>query len=169
MDEKPQIRQIFMDIYDVIPTEGKYVEPCSYEECADKEGFGLIPGVGIFEYTGWLEDIRQKGAIYSIRCHPDGHIADGNFRYWCYRHLWEETGDYKWRYIPVDIWFFNGNFHHDVGVFTVRRSLIGKATEDREKYPVIPAEKELVDYPDETLGHGSHGKCGIPDLKLVML
>lgn len=89
------VRQIYMNIYDIIPTEGKWVKPCTYEECVDKEGYGLKEGIGIFEYEGWLEDIREHGIKYALSVHPDGHIADGNFRYWCARHLYEETGDEK--------------------------------------------------------------------------
>jgi len=158
-----------MDIFDIIPTEGRYVKPCTYEKCVDKDGYGLEEGVGIFESKGWLEDIREKGVLYSIKVHPDGHIADGNFRYWCYRDLWEETGNWKWRFIPIDIWFFNGNYEYKEGIVTVRYDLFSKAPSKSGKLPIIPNEKELKDYPDETLGHGSHPYCSIKQLALINL
>jgi hypothetical protein len=160
-----------MDIFDIIPTEGRYVKPVSYEECVDKEGYGLIEGVGIFESKGWLEDIREKGALYSIAIHPDGHIADGNFRYWCYRDLWEETKDWKWRFIPVDIWCLTGIYKYGSNndMVTCRMNLLQNAPSNTEKKPVIPNEKELKEYPDETLGHGSHGFSALKDLVIIGL
>ena len=168
-EEAPKIRQIYMDLYDIIPTEGRYVKPVSFEECVDKSGYGLEEGVGIFKSEGWLEDIREKGALYAIKCHPDGHIADGNFRYWCYRDLYEETGDNKWRFIPVDVFFFNGNYRYDEDHITVRFDLIGNAPGDSGKHKIIPAEKELKEFPDDTLGHGQHPWTKITQLALIGL
>ena len=148
------MKQIFMDIYDIIPTEGKQLDT--------RLG-------GICHYSYWIEDIREKGALFSIKVHPDGHIADGNFRYWCYRHLYEETKDNKWRYIPIEISYLIGNYKYDdVKSITLRHSLISNPPTVELETPIIPSEKELKIY-DAYMGYNSNTFCNFDDMILIDL
>jgi hypothetical protein len=59
-----------------------------------------------------INDIREKGFKYQLNVGPDGNIRNGNARYWVARKLFEEEGDERFRYLPVQRSFASGMHSH---------------------------------------------------------
>jgi len=141
--------QLYARMEDLTPTEGKEVDPvASPEDCADPSEFGMT------HYTDWLEDIRTNGIKYALKVHPNGLIADGNFRYWC-------AVDLGMEYVPIDLFWFMGMTVNDY-LMSIRSDIpIPRAF---TKTPVV--QQKHIGVP---LGHGYHKYCGIDNLRQVLL
>ena len=142
--------QLYAKLSDITPTEGKEVDYIdSPEKCSDPEEFGKN------NYTDWLDDIRENGIKYALKIHPNGLIADGNFRYWCAKELGHE-------YVPIDLYFYMGlsmNKH----LMSIRSDFPIPMVFNA-KTPVVCQKHIPVN-----LGHGFHEYCGIKNLRWVLL
>jgi len=142
--------QLYAKVADLTPTEGKEVDGVdTIEECADPAEFKHT------HYTDWLEDIRLNGIQYCLKVHPNGIIADGNFRYWCAKELGVD-------YVPIDLPFYMGMSMNDY-LMSIR-SDIPIPTTFNGKRPVIHQK-----YSGVPLGHGIHPHCGIHNLRWMVL
>lgn len=97
---KPKLKQLFMDIYDITPTEPLW------EVIDDK----LDPPETWFQ-DDLINSIREEGFRYSLNVDPNGLIRNGNARYWVARKLLEEENDERFRYLPVQQNFASGMYH----------------------------------------------------------
>ena len=142
--------QLYAKVADLTPTEGKEVDGvATIEECADPAEFGMT------KYTDWLEDIRTNGIQYCLKVHPNGLIADGNFRYWCAKELGME-------YVPIDFYFYMGLSMNEYLMsirsdFPIPLAFDGKLPVITQKHIAVP------------LGHGWHPYSGIDKLRWVLL
>ena len=153
--------QLFAKTYDLIQTEGKTVDYQPLDACSDPDEYGKT------HYMEWYEDIKGNGIKYALKVHPDGHIADGNFRYWCARRLVEE-GFHSFKFVPIDFDFFTG-IKHESQYFTVRKEFIENASWDfTQKMKIIPNYKQ-PHLNKEILGHGVNLFAGIPSRMLTLL
>jgi len=141
--------QLYAKLEDLTPTEGKEVDEVeSPEKCADPSEFGKT------KYTDWLDDIRENGIKFALKVHPNGLIADGNFRYWCAKELGYE-------YVPIDLFWFMGMTVNDY-LMSIRSDIpipraFGKTPVVQQKYIQPP------------LGHGYHEYAGLKGLRWVLL
>ena len=139
--------QLYAKVADLTPTEDKWVEPA--------ENHNDLEEAGHFHYTDWINDIQTNGMQYCLKVHPNGLIADGNFRYWCAKDLGME-------YVPIDFFFYMGLSMNEYLMsirsdFPIPRALHGKL-------PVITQKHMPV-----VLGHGNHPYCTIDNLRWVVL
>ena len=140
--------QLYAKLSDITPTEGKQVDEVeSPNDCADPEEFGMT------NYKDWLEDIVLNGIKYALKVHPNGLIADGNFRYWCAKELGYE-------YVPIDLMFYMGMSANNY-LMSIRSDvpipgeLYGKISVVHQKHSAVP------------LGHGINPYSSINNLKWV--
>jgi hypothetical protein len=94
-------KQLFMNIYDIIPTEPWW------DVIEDKHD---PPETWYKEDL--LNDIRENGFSYQLNVDPNGTIRNGNGRYWAARQLLEDEHDERFRYLPVQRNFATGLYHH---------------------------------------------------------
>ena len=141
--------QLYAKLEDITPTEDKWTNPVPDEMMADPEE------AGHFKYTDWLEDIKKNGIKYALKIHPNGLIADGNFRYWCAKEL-------GMTHVPVDIWWFMG-IQKNQYMMSIRSDLPIPSALDF-KAPISKFKHAPV-----VLGHGTHSFCGINNIKWIGL
>ncbi len=139
--------QLYAKVSELTPTEDKWVEE-NYNPIDPDE-------LGKFKYTDWLDDIKKNGIKYCLKVHPNGLIADGNFRYWCAKELGLE-------YVPIDFFFYMGLSMNDY-LMSIR-SDFPIPMEFHGKLPVVYQKHVGV-----ALGHGCHPYTDIKNLRWVLL
>jgi len=151
--------QLYAKLYDVIPTEQKEVKLWE-----DATVYADPDEVGKWKYQQWLDDFRKNGILKQVRIHPEGHVADGNFRYWGSRDLFlkNQIDNYKWGFLPIDLPFLLGI--KKIGdMLTIRSDIIPYMC----RYPSIYSKKHVENssntWADEDgrcdyskLGRGTH-------------
>lgn len=166
--------QLYANIYDILPTEGHTVKPVPFEQLADKSEMDH------WHYSSWLNDIRENRVKYQLKLHPSGHLGDGNFRYWCLRHLFEgnQLNNFQWGIVPVDLAFFLG-FQRTLDSFSIRSEIWDQFTYERQlfqpaqtvytKRAVIPSRSTFPTIDMATLGQGTHPYVRVQNLKLFQV
>ena len=157
------IPQLYMNIHDLIPTEGEWVHEVPYAQLADKSEDGH------WKYTDWLNDIRKNGVMYQAKVHPSKHIGDGNFRRHCLKLLFEQKlmNNWKYAFMPIDWQYFFGlqrignilNIRSDIWQYLSTGSSLHGIPTPPSMYAKRKAQKLSNVFPiiDESdLGHGSH-------------
>ena len=140
--------QLYANIYDIIPTEGTWVNKVPYAFLADKDEWNH------WTADSWLKDIKKNGIKYQLHIHPSGHVGDGNFRYHCAKQL-------RHLYIPINPYFFFGLSQPSTKSISVRSPIL-LPNSPYIKSPVIPSKKELPIIDESTLGHGSNPYANLP-------
>ena len=97
---KPVHKQLFMNIYDITPTEPLW------EVIDDK----LEPKETWFK-EDLIDSIRKEGFRYQLNVDPNGYIRNGNARYWVARMLLETEHDERFRFLPIQRHFATGFYH----------------------------------------------------------
>ena len=102
--------QLYVHIDTLIPKEpakfpyyrkSKHGELRPFDDPAEKAFLDYDPD--FVDCDCFLEDIRKNGIKHPLYVSPDGHIIDGNCRYWCAKKLGIQ-------YLPVYYPFFIGEF-----------------------------------------------------------
>ena len=97
---KPVHKQLFMNIYDITPTEPLW------EVIDDKQE----PKETWFK-EDLINSIRDEGFRYQLNVDPNGYIRNGNARYWIARMLLEKEHDERFRFLPIQRHFATGLYH----------------------------------------------------------
>jgi hypothetical protein len=149
------LKQVHMHIMDIIPTESFWP---IVDDTSTKE-----PETRVWLREELIDDIRQHGIKYALNVDEEGHIKNGNMRYWCARWLLEHENDQRFLYLPVSRAYAAGCFHTELvirmkqDVDTSPEALdryMDKITSQIARYwindlkeAVIPSATTFTDYP----------------------
>lgn len=142
--------QTYVSIYDLQPIE-------AYFDVDDKPIEGET-GV-TWTYDRIYKSIKRYGLRYALKIDRYGNILNGNIRYWIARELFEDEGDERFRYIPVECERISGSqimefktdqppTRRDIAAnFTAEAAVkieVGKSKEVFEEYEIADDSKNLV-------------------------
>ena len=102
--------QLYARIEDIIPTEHNILkEPTSFHDPEE----AILADNEMNCLKTFLASIKKTGIKYQMKLRPDGHIADGNCRYWCGRagRMFHATHPYQAGFLPIDVKFFVGRYN----------------------------------------------------------
>ena len=102
--------QLFARIEDIIPTEHWVLEePKNFYDPEE----AILADHEMNCKEAFLPSIREEGIKYQMKVRPDGHIADGNCRYWCARagRTAYMGHPFKVGFLPIDVKFFVGRYN----------------------------------------------------------
>ena len=128
--------QTYVNIYDIIPTEGFWEE---VQDNLEPKEFWLRDEL--------IENIAEQGLKYALKINKQGGIVNGNMRYWCMRHLLEKTGNLKYMFVPVELEIFHG-LAHAICLGPLTNEIVNEIIKDmiNTKRLVIPSKTEFEDY-----------------------
>ena len=101
--------QLYMNIYDIIPTE-------PFWELLD-DTF-LYQDGRQWTKQELIDSIRKDGLHHQLNVDKEGYVKNGNMRYHCCKYLFEEEGDERFRFLPVQRNYATGLFCKEVFVQT---------------------------------------------------
>ena len=144
-------RQLFMNIYDIKPTE------TFWEEVDDRNLY--TEDARVWTKKEILDSIRRDGLKYQLNVDPQGNIKNGNVRYWACRYLLEIEQDERFRYLPVQRNYAAAQFHKFIDLTNTK----GLAQEQVDQLvSVRGVDAALIGPSDLSLSLGVPGETNHP-------